>query len=164
MTASWTDPREALPALARLSGIDYLRQVRDGELPPPPISQVVGMRFVDVEVGRFSVAAPVSEAFFNPLGSVHGGLVCTLLDTAVACAAHTTLPAGSGYTSIDLEVKYLRPVLPAAVELTAVGRVVKPGRRVVFAEGELRDAAGTLLATATSSLLVLAPRPGAPQY
>ena len=63
--------------------------------------------------------------------------------------------AGTGYTSIDLEVKYLRPILPANGELTAVGRVVKPGRRVVFADAELRDAAGALLATATSSLLVL---------
>jgi len=155
-TVTWSDPRVALPDLAALDGIEYLTRVRDGVLPPPPIASVFGMTFGDIETGRFEVRCAPSEAFLNPLGMVHGGLACTMLDTAVGCATHTTLPAGTGYTSIDLEVKYLRPILPGNGELTAVGRVVKPGRRVVFADAELRDASGALLATATSSLLVLA--------
>ncbi len=158
MTVEWTDPAVALPRYADLPGIEYLRRVRDGELPPPPIAQVFGMRFSLIEEGRFSVTCDPREAFFNPLGTVHGGLACTMLDTALGCAAHTTLPAGTGYTSIDITVNYLRPILPSAGPLTASGRVIKGGRRVVFAEATLEDDAGTTYATATSSLLVLSPQ------
>lgn len=157
MLVEWTDPAEALPRYADLAGIDYLRQVRDGLLPPPPIAQVFGMRFAEVEDGRFSVTCDPREAFFNPLGTVHGGLACTMLDTALGCATHSTLPAGTGYTSIDITVSYLRPVLPTAGPLTATGTVVKRGRRVAFAEAVLTDAAGTAYASATSSLLVIGP-------
>ena len=93
--------------------------LRDGRLPPPPIARVFGMRFVEIEDGRFSVTCDPREAFFNPLGMVHGGLACTMLDTALGCVAHSTLPAGSGYTSIDITVSYLRPILPSAGTLTA---------------------------------------------
>ena len=157
MTVSWTDPADALPSLAALSGLDYLRRVRDGRLPAPPIAQVFGMRFGEIEDGRFSVTCDPREAFVNPLGTVHGGLACTMLDTALGCVAHSTLPAGSGYTSIDIAVSYLRPVLPSTGELTATGTVVKRGRRVVFAEATLTDAAGIAYASATSSLLVVTP-------
>jgi uncharacterized protein (TIGR00369 family) len=157
MVVEWTDPAEALPRYADLAGLDYLRQVRDGRLPSPPIATVFGMRFLEVEDGRFSVSCEPREAFFNPLGVVHGGLACTLLDTALGCVAHTTLPAGTGYTSIDIAVSYLRPILPTAGTVTATGTVVKRGRRVVFAEAVLTDGAGTAYATATSSLLVIGP-------
>jgi uncharacterized protein (TIGR00369 family) len=157
MLVEWTDPAEALPSLAALSGIEYLRQVRDGVLPPPPIAQVFGMRFGDIEDGRLSVTCDPREAFFNPLGTVHGGLACTMLDTALGCAAHTTLAAGTGYTSIDITVSYLRPILPSAGPVTATGTVIKRGRRVLFAEAALSDAAGTVYAKATSSLLVVGP-------
>ena len=158
LLVEWTDPAEVLPRFADLPGLEYLRQVRDGRLPAPPISQVFGMRFGEVEDGRIAVTCDPREAFFNPLGVVHGGLACTILDTAVGCAVHTTLPAGTGYTSIDLSVSYLRPVLPSVGPLTAVGTVVKRGRRVAFAEGVLADAAGTVYATATSSLLIMSPQ------
>ena len=158
LVVEWTDPAEALPRFADLPGIEYLRQVRDGRLPAPPISQVFGMRFGEVEDGRIDVSCDPREAFFNPLGVVHGGLACTMLDTAVGCAVHTTLPAGTGYTSIDLSVSYLRPILPSVGPLTATGTVVKRGRRVAFAEGVLADEAGTVYATATSSLLIMGPQ------
>ncbi len=95
------------------------------------------------------------ESVYNPIGVVHGGLVCTLLDSVIGCAVHTTLPAGVGYTSIGLTVNYLRPVTADSGALTAVGRVTKPGRRVAFADGDVRDAAGRLVATATGSCLVM---------
>ena len=92
------------------------------------------------------------------LGVIHGGLLCTLLDTVIGCATHTTLERGTGYTSIELKVSYLRPVTLDTGELTATGTVTKEGRRVVFADGVVTDAEGNLLATASSSLLVLSPR------
>ena len=88
---------------------------------------------------------------------MHGGVLCTLLDTVVGCAVHTTLEAGWGYTSIDLNVTYLRPVTLKTGMLTAVGTLTKGGRRVSFASGEIRDAAGAVIATGTSSLLMFEP-------
>jgi len=154
-TISWVDPGVALPRLAELSGIDYLTAILDGELPPPPISQLMGFTAVSFSHGEAVFECEPTTAHFNPLGVVHGGLACTLLDTVLGCAAHTTLPAGVGYTSIDLNVAYVRAILPGNGRLRATGRVRKGGRRVVFTEGELVDADGTLLATGTSSLLVI---------
>jgi uncharacterized protein (TIGR00369 family) len=131
-----------------------MQAIRDGLLPPPPIARLVQMDIVDLAEGRVEFSCAVDESVYNPIGVVHGGLVCTLLDTVAGCAVHTTLPQGLAYTSIELKVNYLRAVHAASGPLTAVGTVVKPGRRVAFAEGEVRDAAGRIVATASSSLLV----------
>ena len=155
-TITWDDPVPPLAASMRMSGIDYLRALAAGEYPPPPIARLLGFDIVEVSEGEVVFECAPGEWHYNPLGTVHGGLACTLLDTVVGCAAHTTLPQGVGYTSIDLNVSYLRPITSASGTLRAVGRVVKSGQRVIFAEGEIQDAAGRALATATSSLLVLA--------
>ena len=100
------------------------------------------------------------ESVYNPIGTVHGGYVCTLADTVAACAVHTTLEPGTIYTSIDLNVSYTRPVTRDSGTLRAVGTVVKPGRRVAFCRADIFDGAGKVVATATSSCLVM---PGAAQ-
>lgn len=153
-TFSWTDPRVALPELARLSGLDYLNGITSGDIPPPPMMSLMNSTPKSVEFGTVVFECRPIEGHFNPLGTVHGGLACTLLDTVVGCAAHSTLPAGTGYTSIDISVSYLRPIQPTNSPLTATGRVVKSGGRVIFAEGEIVGADGKILARATSSLLV----------
>ncbi|MFC8527444.1 PaaI family thioesterase [Nocardia sp. NPDC057227] len=154
-TVTWFDPMATAQAGAALSGIAYMRAIAAGELPAPPISGLFGgfgeMTVADGEVG---FACVPDESAYNPIGLVHGGLVCTLLDSVVGCAVHTTLPAGTGYTSIELKVSYLRPIHGHTGAIRAVGRVTKPGRRIAFAEGEVRDSGGKLLATASSSLLV----------
>ncbi|GAA1932992.1 PaaI family thioesterase [Microbacterium aoyamense] len=154
-TVTWDDPLPPLEASAGLSGLDYLRGLIAGEYPPPPIARLLGFEIVEANEGEAIFECEPGEYHYNPLGTVHGGLACTLLDTVVGCAAHTTLAKGVGYTSIDLNVSYLRPILATSGTLRAIGRVVKPGQRVIFAEGVLQDAAGRPLATATSSLLVL---------
>ncbi|MWB97035.1 PaaI family thioesterase [Agromyces seonyuensis] len=148
----WEDTAVGLAALPTTSGIDYLRAIRDGELPPAPIASAVLMRLTTVEDGRAEFECTPDESLYNPIGSVHGGLLCTILDSALGCAGHTTLPAGTGYTTIELKVSFLRPAR-AGHRLTARGRVVKPGRRVIFVEGEVVDADGETIATATASLL-----------
>jgi uncharacterized protein (TIGR00369 family) len=159
-TVDWHDPQiTALGALER-SGLETMRAIRDGELPPPPIAMLMQFDIVELAEGRVVFSCALDESVYNPIGVVHGGLVCTLLDTVAGCAVHTTLPQGVAYTSIELKVNYLRAVQLTSGPLTAVGTVVKPGRRVAFAEGEVRDAAGRVVATASSSLLVF-PIPGA---
>jgi uncharacterized protein (TIGR00369 family) len=158
-TVRWHDPAiTALGALER-SGLQTMEAIRDGELPAPPIAMLMQFDIVELAEGRVEFSCVLDESVYNPIGVVHGGLVCTLLDTVAGCAVHTTLPQGMAYTSIELKVNYLRAVHATSGPLTAVGTVVKPGRRVAFAEGEVRDAAGRVVATATSSLLVF-PIPG----
>ena len=151
---TWHDPMVLAASAAGLTGLQFLEALRDGLLPPPPIATLVGMNPVSVVAGDVVFKCLPDESVYNPIGVVHGGLVCTLLDTVAACAVHSTLPVGVGYTSVEIKVSYLRPVR-AGVELTAHGWVTKPGRRVAFSEADVRDPAGVLLATASSTCLVM---------
>jgi uncharacterized protein (TIGR00369 family) len=114
------------------------------------------MDVVEVGPGTVTFRCRPDESHYNPIGTVHGGLVCTLLDSALGCATHTTLPAGTGYTSIEIKVNYLRPVTVDSGPLICTGRVTKPGSRVAFAEGEVLDSRGRVVATASGSLLIFA--------
>ena len=153
-TVEWHNPMITAAGALQRSGLETMQAIRDGILPPPPIAMLMQMDITGLEEGRVEFTCAVDESVYNPIGVVHGGLVCTMLDTVAGCAVHTTLPAGVGYTSIELKVNYLRAVHATSGPLTAIGRVVKPGRRVAFAEGEVLDAAGRSVATASSSLLV----------
>jgi uncharacterized protein (TIGR00369 family) len=153
-TISWHDPLAAARIGAGMAGIEHLRAMRDGLLPPPPIGQLFGIRLVEVEVGTVVFSCIPDESAYNPIGLIHGGLVCTLLDSVLGCAVQSTLPAGVGYTSIEIKVNYVRPVHGDDGELVAYGRVTKPGRRVAFAEGDVRNLGGKVVATASGSCLV----------
>lgn len=153
-TVSWHDPQVALASLATMSGLDYQRAMLAGELPPPPISALMKLWLTSVDEGVVTFGCEPDESAYNPIGLVHGGLVCTLLDSVAGCAVQTTLPVGTGYTTLEIKVSFLRPVRAGEGELTATGRVTKPGRRAAFAEGEVRDAQGRLVATATSTCLI----------
>jgi uncharacterized protein (TIGR00369 family) len=151
---TWRDPVPTQGAAASMSGLSYWQAVADGRLPPPPMAELLRTRLADVRNGRVEFSCTPDASMYNPLGAVHGGAVCTLLDTAAACAMHTTLPEGVGFTSVEIKVSYLRAVNAASGPLTAVGTVVKAGSRIGFAEAEVTDGSGKLVATATSTLLV----------
>ncbi|MCA0377817.1 MAG: PaaI family thioesterase [Actinobacteria bacterium] len=153
-TVIWQDTKPALAKLPALAGIDYLRAMMAGELPGPPIASLMQMELTEVEEGSATFVCTPDESHFNPIGTVHGGYACTVLDSALGCAVQTTLPAGTGYTSIEIKINYLRPIMPSSAPLRAIGTVTKPGNRVAFADGVLIDAAGKTVATATGSLLV----------
>jgi uncharacterized protein (TIGR00369 family) len=153
-TVSWWDPMIGARAMHSLSGRDYLQAMIDGRLPPAPIAGLMAMTAVSVGDGTVEFRCLPDESAYNPIGVVHGGLVCTLLDSVAGCAVHSTLPAGVGYTSLEIKVNYLRSVRHGGGELTATGRVTKPGRRAAFADGEVRDGDGRLIATASSTCLV----------
>jgi uncharacterized protein (TIGR00369 family) len=153
-TVTWHDPLITAAGAMERSGLQTMEAIRDGVLPPPPIAMLMQFDIRVLEEGRVEFGCTLDESVYNPIGVVHGGLVCTLLDTVAGCAVHTTLPQGMAYTSIEIKVNYLRPVHATSGPLTAIGRVVKPGRRVAFAEGEVLDAQGRTVATASSSLLV----------
>jgi len=153
-TISWQDPMIGAKLAATMPGLDYLRAMIAGEIPPPPIIALMDMELVSAEPGVVTFSCEPNESHYNPIGTVHGGFVCTVLDSVAGCAVHSTLPVGMGYTSLEIKVNYLRAVSTTTGPLTAVGKVVKPGSRVAFAEATVTDAEGRLVATATSTLLV----------
>lgn len=156
-TVTWYDPLATAAAGAEMSGLDYLRAMLRGDLPPAPIGGLMSFRPETVDEGDVVFSCEPDESVFNPIGVVHGGLVCTLLDSVAGCAVHSTLPAGVGYTSVEIKVSYLRPVRADTGKLIAHGWVVKPGRRVAFAEADIRAPDGKVVATASSTLLVMGP-------
>ena len=154
-TVTWYDPAVILKGGVGLSGLEFIEALAEGRLPPPPIALLLNMRPRHVEVGKVVFECTPDESVYNPLGVVHGGLVCTLADTVAGCAVHTTLEAGVGYTSIEITVNYLRPVTVDSGTLIATGRLTKPGRRIALAGAEVHDEAGRLLATASSNCLIM---------
>jgi len=153
-TVTWHDPLQAAQYGLKLPGIEHLRAIVDGTLPPPPIAGLVQMQITEAEPGRAVFTCRPDESAYNPIGAVHGGLVCTLLDSVCGCALHTTLPQGRGYTSVEIKVSYLKAVRADSGLLTATGTVTKAGSRVGFTEGVVTDASGAVVATASSTLLV----------
>jgi uncharacterized protein (TIGR00369 family) len=154
-TTTWEDPSITASRLGREPGLEMLQAVREGRLPAPPIAATLGFDLDMVEDGRAVFSLEPAEHHYNPIGSVHGGVFATLLDSATGCAVHSTLPAGVGYTSVDLNVKFLRGMSASTGRVTCEGRVVHRGRRLVLAEAAITDGAGRLLATATSSCLLV---------
>ena len=154
-TLTWYAPMVNAGAASTLSGLDFLHAVRDGALPRPPIAQLMGFTLVEVAPGLAVFECTPDESVYNPIGLVHGGLVCTLADSAAGCAVQTSLDAGVAYTSIDINVTYLRPVTKDSGLIRATGRLTKPGRKVAYATVEVTDSEGKLLAQATSSCLIM---------
>ncbi|HEX8001277.1 MAG TPA: PaaI family thioesterase [Mycobacteriales bacterium] len=153
-TYAWNDPAPTAEAARTEAGLAMLRRVLDGDLPAPPIAQTLGFDLVEVAEGHAVFAGDPQPWHYNPIGSVHGGVVATLLDSAAGCAVHSRLPAGTAYTSLDISVRFLRPVTVETGRLTATGEVLTMGRRTALAEARLTDANGRLLAHATSGCLL----------
>lgn len=136
------------------AGLDMLLAMARGELPRPPIMSTLGVDGLVPAEGTVTVYMTVGEFHYNPLGSVHGGVIATLLDTAAGCAVHSTLPAGVGYTSLDLATRFLRPATVASGRLRCEATVLNRGRTTALAEARLFDAADRLVAHATSTCLI----------
>ena len=134
----------------------FLDAIRTGDLPPAPIAGLLGFEIRSIEQGVVTFALIPGEQHYNPIGMVHGGVAATLLDTVMGCALHSLLPAGVGYRTLDISVRYQRAVTIDTGTVLATGTVLHSGRRTATAEGRLvAEATGKLLATATSTLLIV---------
>jgi uncharacterized protein (TIGR00369 family) len=155
-TLTWQDPLPAAAEGAKLSGLEYVQKVQSGELPPPPIAVVMRMAIVELAEGLAIFEGEPGEEHYNPIGVVHGGYASTILDSALGCAVHTTLPAGGAYTTQTLEVKFLRPITRDTGVVRASAEVIHRGRRQATSEARLTAVDGDkLLATGTSTCLIL---------
>lgn len=144
--------------VATMSGLDLMRWVQNQRSADiPSIGRLLGMRFDEVEEGRVVISLDTRPDFANPLGTVHGGIAATLLDSVMACAVHTTLPAGVSYTTVELKVNYIRSAHTDGRTLTAEGNVIHVGRRTATAEGKVVDDKGKLIAHATTTCLIIHP-------
>jgi uncharacterized protein (TIGR00369 family) len=141
----------------KLSGLDAMRALIAGKAAPPSIAATLGFALVAVDKGYAVFEGLPSDRILNPLGIVHGGFALTLIDSCAGCAAHTTLPAGVGYATVETKVNFVRAITAETGVLRAEGRVLAQGRTIITAEGKLTDANGKLYAHGTSTLLVLRP-------
>ncbi len=153
---SWEDPAATAASGSKLAGLEYMSAISDGTMPAPPVARLLGFELVEAEWGRALFALQPAEWMYNPIGSVHGGIAATILDSCMGCAVHTTLEAGVGYTTTDLQVRYIRAMSVATGRVLAEGRVVHGGRRSATAEGRLFAESGeTLIAHGSTGCMIL---------
>jgi uncharacterized protein (TIGR00369 family) len=155
VSVTWQDPMQLASAGRTLSGIEFLRAIRDRKLPSPPIAMLLGFDLVEVETGRAVFEVTPGERHYNPIGVVHGGLAMTLLDSCMGCAVQTHMPAGSAYTTLEAKTNLVRAITAETGKLRAIGETLHVGKRMATAEGRLEDAAGKLYAHATTTCMVL---------
>jgi uncharacterized protein (TIGR00369 family) len=153
-TVSWEDPAITAARAREVNGIELIQDMADGKLPGPPIANLLGMTVEKVAEGQVTFGLEVGEHQYNPIGSVHGGVFATLLDSVMGCAVHTTLRKGQGYTTLELKVNLIKRLTIDTPKVTATGRVLSAGRRVATAEGQITGPDGTLFAHATTTCLI----------
>lgn len=158
-TYSWEGPHDFLDDVAGLTGLEIMRRMAAGELPQPPIAETLGFRLVEVEPGRAVFECEPAEFHYNPIGTVHGGLASTMLDSAMGCAFVTTIDPGVRWTTLELKANFTRAITLETGLIRCIGTVVHPGRTVATTEARVEDAQGRLLAHATSTILVLGDDP-----
>ncbi|HEY6038771.1 MAG TPA: PaaI family thioesterase [Kofleriaceae bacterium] len=153
------DARAFDPAIARtMSGLDYMRGVLRGEFPGAPIAGTLGFTLSEVDTGRAVFTGAPDRFVYNPLGTVHGGYAATLLDSAMGCAVHSTLPPGKAYTTVDLSISLVRAITERTGTVRSEAKVIHAGSSIVTAEGRIVGADGVLYAHGTTTCLVLSPR------
>jgi uncharacterized protein (TIGR00369 family) len=155
LTVQWEDPRRLGEAARSLTGLEFLQKIVAGELPPPPIAALLNFELVELSEGHAVFAVEPKEYHYNPIGVVHGGLAATLLDSAMGCAVHSTLPAGAGYTTLEIKVNFVRPITADTGRVRAEAKLIHLGGRTATAEGRVIDEAGKLYAHATTTCLIL---------
>jgi uncharacterized protein (TIGR00369 family) len=138
-----------------MSGLEYLRGIRDGRFAAPPLARVLGFSLVEVEEGRAVFAVQPDERHYNPIGLVHGGLLSTVLDSAMGCAIHSTLPAGTGYSTLEIKVNFTRPALKETGLLRCEAVIVHRGKQTATAQGSVRDQDGRVYAHGSTTCLLV---------
>lgn len=151
---SWDDPADTAAAMAGRSGLEFLTMLSTGEVPLPPIMSTLGYDGFEVGPGWARFTLTPAEHHYNPIGSVHGGVFATLLDSALGCAVHSSLPAGTAYTTVDLQVTFVRPLRAGMGAVSCEGKVIHVGSRIGTAEARITDADGKLYAHGNTTCLI----------
>jgi uncharacterized protein (TIGR00369 family) len=147
-----------LETLSQYDGLTFLRGLLAGQFPAPPMTQTLGFALAEVDPGRAVFTGAPEFRHYNPIGSVHGGFAMTLLDSALACAIHTTLARGETYTTLEIKVNLVRPLTKDTGPVRAEGRVIHRGRTLGTSEGDVKDSGGKLYAHATTTCMIFPAR------
>lgn len=144
------DPRE----VKHLSGLEFFAAIAEGRIPPPPIGKALNFWPTEFEYGRAVFEGEPTRDFYNPIGSIHGSYAAALLDSAMSCAVHTTLPGGQAYTTLEYKVNLTGGMSDKTGRIRAEGRILQVGKRIGTAEGKITDSAGRVLAHGTTTCLI----------
>ncbi len=157
-TYSWSDPTALRDAGSAMSGLEFIRAVFEGTLPPPPIAATMDFSGAEADEGRVVFVGEPQEFHYNPIGVVHGGFAMALLDSALGCAVHTTLAKGEGYTSLETSVNFVRPITSETGRVRCEASILHRGGRIATAEGRLvAEKTGKLLAHGTATCMIFRP-------
>jgi uncharacterized protein (TIGR00369 family) len=154
-TITWSDPQEGASKAKQMSGLDYLQAIGRGEIPYPPLLYTLDLKAVSMEKGKAVFAFHPQEFHYNTIGSVHGGVISSILDSAMGCAVHSTLEAGTGYTTLELKVNFLKAVTIKAGLLKATGKIIHAGKKTALVEAQLTDEKGDIYAHGVSTCLIM---------
>lgn len=153
-TITWEDPEILAREAGKMSGVEFLEALRAGKLPRPPVGALLGHRVVEIGDGRVMFELETGEHLYNPMGTVHGGIVSTLLDTVMSCAVHTTLARGEAYSTAEIKVNFIRPVTRDVKLMRGFGQTIHVGKRLATAEGKLVDVGGKLYAHGVTTCMI----------
>jgi len=154
-TVAWSDPAISVAAASSLSGVEFVSKIMRGEVPVPPVFALIDFRLIKVERGKVNGEFEPAEFHYNPAAVVHGGIVCTLLDSVMGLAVLTQLPPGSGFSTLEVKINFVRPITEKTGTLVAEGTVVHPGSRIATSGARLVDPQGKLYAHGTATCIVL---------
>ena len=158
-TVHWHDAKQALRLAAGRSGLEVMRGIRDGTMPPPPMASLIGFQCVVAEPGEIAMRLDHDPSLENTLLMLHGGAAAAMLDTAMGAAAHTMLPVGSGIVTLNLHLTYLKPITAGNAPIVATGRVLRVGQTSVYVLGEVRDKSDALVVHAVGNFSIVPPKP-----
>ncbi len=153
-TVTWEDPRDLAEAGRGMAGLEYLQKIVNGELPRPPIGALLDFGIEELSEGHAVFVVEPAEYHYNPIGVVHGGLAATLLDSAMGCAVHSTLPKDAAYTTLEIKVNYIRPMTAETGRVRCEANVIHVGGRTATAEGRIVDDEGKLYAHGTTTCIL----------
>lgn len=154
-TFQWDNPLEGAKQALQMSGLEYLQAMGDGKIPFPPLLHTLDFKPTHLEKGKVIFSFQPQEFHYNPIGSVHGGVISAILDSAMGCTLHSILEAGSGYTTLELKVNFLKAITTKIEELHAVGKIIHAGGRTALVEAQLIDKDNTVYAHGVSTCLIL---------
>jgi uncharacterized protein (TIGR00369 family) len=154
-TFYWDDPLQGAMQALSMSGIEYLKAMQEGKIPLPPIMHTLGFTGLNLEYGRVTFTFVPQEYHYNPIGTVHGGVISTILDSAMGCTIHSTLPAGVGYTTLELKVNFLKAITLKTGEMYCTGKIIHNGSKTALVEASLTDKENKVYAHGVSTCLIL---------
>lgn len=136
-----------------MSHLERIKKMMTGEISNPPVAQVLGFKVVEAEEGRVVIEIEASERLHNPMGTLHGGILCDIADAAMGLSFISTLAEDELFTTVEIKLNFLKPIFKS--KLRAEGKIIKKGRTIGLLECHIYDDKDSLVAHSTSTCMVL---------